>query len=182
MKIEIEIDVETLVREGIKEYIKENLIIHDVSSGVPIGETIPTVTFGQQTAVFGKEAVDNVAVAINKQIAWEFSPRPGRRRSKEEIALHELELKHNRLLTPEEKGEAKAVVQIDETAEATAKETALNKNRIDGIAKEGMDAASEELAQEEESKSPKEEYSNPPQEAEATIPKADELNIESMFK
>lgn len=153
MKIEIDIDIETIIKAALN------------------GEA---VTKMPTAAVFGKEAVDNVAAAVKKQvenIEWEFGPKPGRRRSKEEISLHELELKHGRLLTPEEKGEGKAAVEIEDTKEAKAKEAAIKKDRIDQIAKEGMDAASEELAQET------------PAEPEAEIPKAEEIKtLDSMFK
>lgn len=160
MKIEIEIDIEAIVREEIRAYVKENIVIRDVSSGVKIGETIPTVLPGKPLV---EETKTITHVAVGNSTEWEFGPKPGRRRSREEIALHELELKHNRLLTPEEKGEAKAAVEIEETAESRAKEDAINKDRIDKIAKEGMDAASKELADEETTTE------------EAVIPKTDNI-------
>jgi hypothetical protein len=170
VKIEIEIDIESIVREEIREYVKNNIVIHNTTGGIVLpGE--PAL-----------EAPNGAPLVVsNEIIEWEFSPKPGRRRSKEEIALHELELKHNRLLTPEEKGVAKAAVEIDETTESKAKEGAINKDRIDKMANEGMNAASKEIA-EEESKSPKEEYSNPTQTEEATIPKADDIDLNSMFE
>lgn len=178
MKIEIELDLEALVREAIKEYIKENIIIHDISQGQKIGESILTITVGDPPA-----AATAASTKTEPPVEWEFAPRPGRRRSKEEIALHELELKHNRLLTPEEKGKAKAGVEIDETAESNAKEEAINQDRIDKMAKEGMDAASKEIAEEASTgEAPKEEEETlSPKEA--SIPKADSIDVlDSMFK
>jgi len=136
MKIEINIDAETIVREEIRNLVRENLVI-----------TVP----GSKSKVINntKTVTRKVRTPVPKGITWEFAPKSGRRRSAAEIAMHKLELKHGRLLTPEEKGETKAFVQIDEDAELKAKETTLNKVRIEEIAAEGMAAASKELAEEE---------------------------------
>ena len=64
------------------------------------------------------------------------------------MALHKLEKEKGRLLTPEEKGEAKAIIQIDTTTENEAKEAAIKKAHIDNLTAEGMAAASKELAEE----------------------------------
>ena len=117
MKIEINLDIEAIVREA----IRNNASTNDV--------TINT-----------KDSP--------KGITWEFESKPGRRRTTEEMALHILEKEKGRLLTPEEKGEAKAFVEIDETAENKAKEDTIKKVHIDNITAEGMAAASKELAEE----------------------------------
>ena len=144
MKIEINLDIEAIVREAIRNNaLADNIIINTKTKDAPKG------------------------------ITWEFGPQPGRRRNTEEIALHELELKHARLLTPEEKGEAKAFVEIDETTEKKAKENTLTKIRIDDMVTEGVAAASKELAEEEQKGSQDQE--------EATIPKAEELKTDSLF-
>ena len=98
-------------------------------------------------------------------------------------------LQHGRLLTPEEKGETKAFVQIDEDAELKAKETTLNKVRIEEIAAEGMAAASKELAEEEkkERRDPDSINANgcmdrAEDKKEAKIPKTQDLgNLNSLF-
>ena len=121
MKIEIEIDIESIVKEALKKKQEE--------------EETPKVW--------------TEAIMKNSRSKWEYSRRNGRRRTVEEMALHDLERKKGRKLTPEEKGEAKAVIQIDTTTENTVKEAAIKKDRIDKIAAEGMAAASKELAEEE---------------------------------
>jgi hypothetical protein len=121
MKIEIDIDIESIVKEALKKQQSE--------------EEIPKVW--------------TEAVMKNSRSKWEYSRRNGRRRTVEEMALHDLEKEKGRRLTPEEKGEAKAVIQIDETTENEVKEAAIKKDRIDKIAAEGMAAASKELAEEE---------------------------------
>jgi len=118
MKIEIEIDIESIVKEALKKKQEET----------------PKVWI---------EAVQN------SRSKWEYGRTNGRRRTTEEMALHDLEKQKGRRLTPEEKGEAKALVQINETAENKAKEDTIKKIRIDGITAEGMAAASIELEQEE---------------------------------
>lgn len=169
MKIEIEIDINNIAQQAIKELIKESVVIHDTSAGVKIGETIPTVQPG-----LAKPA-EVTTTENTTPVEWEYGPKPGRRRSKEEIALHELELKYNRLLTPEEKGQTKAVIEIDDIKETKAKEDTMQKQRIEEMAKEGMEAASKELANETDS------IPDPAKENEETIPKTEDININSMF-
>ena len=115
MKIEIDIDIESIVKEALK-----------------------------------KEAEDAIPIEVtsNSRSKWEYGRRNGRRRTTEEMALHKLEKEKGRLLTPEEKGEAKAIIQIDTTTENEAKEAAIKKAHIDNLTAEGMAAASKELAEE----------------------------------
>ena len=115
MKIEIDIDIESIVKEALKKETED---------------TIPA------------------EVTSNSRSKWEYGRRNGRRRTTEEMALHKLEKEKGRLLTPEEKGEAKAVIQIDTTTENEAKEAAIKKAHIDNLTAEGMAAASKELAEE----------------------------------
>ena len=116
MKIEIDIDVESIVREALKNQQSEDVIPVEATS--------------------------------NSRSKWEYGRKNGRRRTTEEMALHDQEKEKGRRLTPEEKGEAKAIVQIDETTENEVKEAAIKKDRIDKIAAEGMAAAEKELAEE----------------------------------
>ena len=127
MKIEIDIDIESIVIEALKK--KQ--------------ETPKVKTEDVQTTTTGR-----YYTAKEKATAWEFGPRSGHRRTAEERAMHTLERKYGRVLTPEEKGEARALIQIDTTAENKAKEDTIKKIRIDGITAEGMAAASKELAEE----------------------------------
>ena len=161
MKIEINLDIEAIVREA----IRNNAPISNVTINAKSNNTKNTPT----------------------GTVWEFGPQPGRRRSTEELALHELELEHGRLLTPEEKGEAKAFVEIDETAENKAKEETIKKVRIDTLTAEGMAAASKELAEEhgyteEELQSGGYPENPTKKEPEATIPKTEDLaSMDSLF-
>ena len=122
MKIEIDIDIESIVKEALKQQ-SENTI------SIPLETT-------------------------NSRSKWEYGRKNGRRRTVEEMALHDLEKEKGRRLTPEEKGQAKALVQIDETAENKAKEDTIKKIRIDELTAEGMAAASKELAEEKERRDP----------------------------
>ena len=146
MKIEIDIDIESIVREALKKKQSEDII--------PV-ETTTT----------------------NSRSKWEYGRRNGRRRTTEEMALHDLEREKGRRLTPEEKGEAKALVEIDETTENTIKEKVIKKAHIDKIVAEGTAAASKELAEEEH-----EEHELMHKEVqEATIPKTEKLDTNSLF-
>jgi hypothetical protein len=161
MKIEIDIDIESIVKEALKKQQSE--------------EEIPKVW--------------TEAVMKNSRSKWEYSRRNGRRRTVEEMALHDLEKEKGRRLTPEEKGEAKAVIQIDETTENTIKEAAIKKDRIDKIAAEGMAAATKELAEEEDGAEPKILYipdisqniTKKEEVKEAEIPKTEKLDTNSLF-
>ena len=153
MKIEIDIDIESIVREALKKKQSEDML------------SIPEET------------------TSNSRSKWEYGRKNGRRRTTEEMALHDLEKEKGRKLTPEEKGEAKAVVQIDETTENEVKEAAIKKDRIDKLAAEGMAAASKELAEEEKVEVQITESDNGDgKEPEATIPKTQDLgNLNSLF-
>ena len=102
------------------------------------------------------------------------------------MALHDLEREKGRRLTPEEKGEAKAKVEMDETTENTIKEQVIKKAHIDKIVAEGTAAASKELA-EEERRDPDSVNGNGIMEREedkkeAKIPKTDDLaSMNSLF-
>ena len=159
MKIEIDIDIESIVREALKKQQSEDML--------------PTP----------------VEATTNSRSKWEYSRRNGRRRTVEEMALHDLEKEKGRRLTPEEKGEAKAVIHIDEATENTIKEAAIKKNRIDKIAAEGMAAATKELAEEEDGAEPKILYipdisqniTKKEEVKEAEIPKTEKLDTNSLF-
>ena len=159
MKIEINLDIEAIVREAIRNNAPASSVIINAKSN------------------------NN---KNSKGIAWEFASQPGRRRTTEEMALHDLELEKGRLLTPEEKGEAKALVEIDETAENRAKEDTIKKVHIDNITAEGMAAASKELAEEAQNTEgvevKDEKIIDSEGSGEAKIPKTDDLGtLNSLF-
>ena len=155
MKIEIEIDIESIVKEALKKKQEE--------------ETPKVWT---------------EAVMKNSRSKWEYGRKNGRRRTIEEMALHDLERKKGRLLTPEEKGEAKAVIQIDTTTENTVKEAAIKKYRIDKIVAEGTAAASKELAEEIKERDDnitRVQEGMDKHDVEAEIPKTEKLDTNSLF-
>ena len=154
MKIEIDIDIESIVREALKNQQSESVI------SAPIEAT------------------------TNSRSKWEYGRRNGKRRTPEEMALHELERDKGRRLTPEEKGEAKAIIHIDEATENTIKEAAIKKNRIDKIAAEGMAAASKELAEETKERDDniiRIQEGMDKHDIEAEIPKTEKLDTNSLF-
>ena len=127
------IDIEAIVREEIRNLIKEHL---NISTSVQ-----------EYTQVANKPAVFQTE---ESDYEYEF-PREGKtRRNAEEMALHKQEKLLERRLTPEEKGEIKAQLHMDYSAENNAKEEAIKKVRIDKIAAEGMEAAAKELKLEAE--------------------------------
>ena len=124
------IDIEAIVREEIRNLIREQL---------NIGSAVKEYKEDIKPAVFQIE---------ESKYEYEF-PREGKtRRNAEEMALHKQEKILERRLTPEEKGEIKAQLHMDDSAENEAKEDAIKKARIGKIAAEGMAAASKELAEE----------------------------------
>ena len=102
----MDIDIEGIVREEIRNLIREQLNITTDSVKVTVK---PKRTVNKRTN--------------EPDSGWEFASvkGSGKRRTTEEMALHELEKEKGRRLTPEEKGEAKAKVQMDETTENTVK-------------------------------------------------------------
>ena len=126
------IDIESIVREEVRNLIREHL---------NIGNAVQAYKESTSPAVFQTE---------ESKYEYEF-PREGKtRRNAEEMALHKQEKLLERRLTPEEKGEIKAKLHMDDSAENEAKEEAIKKARIDKIAAEGMKAANEELKLEAE--------------------------------
>jgi len=122
------IDIEAIVREEIRNLIREHLNITSEHVQVTVNDTSKT----------------------ESQYEYEF-PREGKtRRNAEEMALHKEEKLLGRRLTPEEKGEVKAKLYMDDSAENTAKEAAIKKARIDKITQDGIEAANKELKLEAE--------------------------------
>ena len=159
----MDIDIEGIVREEIRNLIREQLNITTDSV---------RVTVKPKRTISKRNEPDN---------GWEFIGIKGKRRTTTEMALHKLEKEKGRRLTPEEKGQAKALVEMDETTENEVKEATIKKARINEIAAEGMAAASKELAEEKKVEPVKPESDNG-KEPEATIPKVEDLpNLNSLF-
>ncbi len=178
MKIEINIDIEAIVKEAITDILREQLVINNVPG------TKPTATWTTP----GEEATSTPPTPrTTLGVDWEYAPKSGKRRGKEDQALHELEKKLGRRLTPEEKGQTRGLTQVAEDTEEKAKEDTINKVRINKLAEEGIEAATKELAEEEknEATAPVTTFVNgveqiptvPPVEPEAAVPETAPLNI-----
>lgn len=167
MKIEIDIDIESIVKAALEG---------KATTGASVHVSTPTsAAYVRPKTVTPPEGVE-----------WEYAAKSGKRRGPAEIALHKKEIELGRNLTPEEKGETAAHVELDEDKELKAKEETKNKLRIDEIAREGMAAASKELEEEtkEESAELDAEASQGKQfvNGEEVTPKTDDLNtLEKMF-
>ena len=143
MKIEIDIDIEAIIRQEIRAYIQENLIINNVAGTLIATSDVLTaeVDHSEPTAGSVEEATPAAKAPTRPGVkapegGWEFAPKAGRRRNTAEIAMHTKELELGRRLTPTEKGVAQGNVASDENTEAKAKEDTMNKNRINGIVEE----------------------------------------------
>ena len=158
MKIEIDIDLESIVVEALKK--KEIADIYVPPIEVEIPSSYPP-------------SISDIKNSISK---WEYGRRPGKRRTAEEVELHRLEKEKGEALTPEEKGEARAKIQMDETAENNAKDAAIKKARIENIAAEGMAAASKELAEEKDDNLTRVQEGMDKHDIENEIPKAESIN------
>lgn len=162
MQIVVNIDVEAIVREEIRAYVRENLVINnvpgangvDVVIGVDPGKTDETVVTVLQTETLPINKPAAKPTVNAPEGGWEFAPKAGRRRNTAEIAMHNKELELGRLLTPEEKGIAQGHVSVDEDAEAKAKADTIKKRRIDGLVEE-LDAENEAEAAKKAAEEPK---------------------------
>ena len=182
MKIEIEIDIEAIVRDEIRNYVRENIVINN-APGTKAPETV--------IAIQGDAVTVNVTEEDLNIPVWEYAPVVGRRRNKTEIALHTKELELGRTLTPEEKGQIDASIELNDEKEAKAKKDAKKKARINEIAEEATEAAAKELAEEAETALDAQlefdagddgvEDTIMPGESEETIPEAEEVNTDSLF-
>ena len=154
MKIEIDIDLESIVVEALKKKEIADIYVPPIEVPLP-GST---------------------QVTLRDNHKWEYGRRPGKRRTAEEVELHRLEKEKGEALTPEEKGEARAKIQMDETAENKAKDAAIKKARIENIAAEGMAAASKELAEEKDDNLTRVQEGMDKHDIENEIPKAESIN------
>ena len=155
MKIEIDIDLESIVLEALKKKEITDIYVPPIEVSVPASPSTGT--------------------------SWEYArpPEGKQRRTGQEMALHKKELELGRRLTPEEKGQVKANLQIDDSKEEKAKEDTLKKARIEELASRGLDAAKEELEAERLDKAPE---SGPKVHEEETVPEAKDFDLpKSLF-
>ncbi len=199
------IDVEEIVREEIRALLKEHL---QLGESKPIQESITTVERTNKIEDTNQTTlpypVKRTSAKAPEGVTWEYAAEKSKRRSPEHIKMHEKEIELGRNLTPEEKGEIEAGVELDDEAREKSKEDAKKKAHINKLTSEAEEKA--KLETEAENKSEPEtggkvfvngEEVNPeelektPNQAEATrileeqkkIPKTDDLNdINKMFQ
>ena len=108
MKIEIILDIEKIVSEEIREYIRSNIVISNaVISGIKN-------SYAAQVANAPPAVQQNLPVLST----YEYGPTVGRRRTKVEIAAHNQELALGRVLTTAEK-ETLGIAVVPHLAVAT---------------------------------------------------------------
>ena len=93
MKIEIILDIEKIVSEELRKYIRSNIVISNA------------VTSGIKNSYAAQVANAPPAVQQNQPVlsTYEYGPTVGRRRTKVEIAAHNQEIALGRVLTTAEK-------------------------------------------------------------------------------
>ena len=204
MKIEINIDVEALVRDAICKHIQENLVINNIVTGVDLAEPGADITKNvivqlntpnvQQCTVKTDTPLEEIAIAARishtgelkdtSTVLWEYAPTPGKRRSKLVQALHTREIQKGRTLTPEEKKEVqdRFELAIQEQKDAIdAIEAAKNKARIQTMANTATKEAKQELEKEAVKMTTTDLDADLKEAGEPEIPKTGELDLDSMF-
>ena len=86
MKLTINVDIEGIVTEEIRAYVRENIEITSKAGTITAINNIPQPTSGNK-----------------QQFEFEYSPVPGKRRSKCEIVMHKEETRLDRVLLDYEK-------------------------------------------------------------------------------
>ena len=86
MKLTINVDIEGIVTEEVRAYVRENIEITSRAGTITSINNIPQPTPGNE-----------------QQIEYEYSPVPGKRRSKCEIVMHKEETRLGRVLLDYEK-------------------------------------------------------------------------------
>jgi hypothetical protein len=157
MQITINIDIEQIVRDAICNHVEKHLtIIHkpgetnvSMSQQFTVTAQVKTLDDSSETETPPFDTDDNTVLANPPYTSiYEYGPERGKRRTPAEIALHKKELEVGRPLTPEEKGQTKGKIEVDDNIEQKAKEEAINKDRIDKMAAEAKKAGDKELAEE----------------------------------
>jgi len=165
MKLTIEVDIESIIREEIRDHLEKRAEIFDVAAGKMVKEVVDISAgrakepspFDRETPAKPSEAYaaeeDNVPEPTGPTpkipVIWEYAAVPGKRRKKDEITLHEAEVKKGRLLTAAEKAEVLGTKDHTDATQQQARDTAATKARIDQLATEAAEAAKAEIAAEE---------------------------------
>ena len=86
MKLTINVDIEQIVSEEVRAYVRENIEITSKAGTITSINNVPQPTLGNE-----------------QQFEYEYNPVPGKRRSKCEIVMHKEEIRLNRVLLDYEK-------------------------------------------------------------------------------
>lgn len=154
MKIEIEIDIESIVRDEVRKYIRENIRITNKKGSAVQLDLYEDI----------KDPVEEVEEEDKAIFTGEYGPDKWQRRNALKIAWHEAEMEKGDFLTPEEKGEIEASLEMGDEAQQKAKEEAKRKAHYKAKEEEILKETIEE------------------EEEETSVPKADNLaSISSLF-
>lgn len=193
MQIVINLDIEEIVTQEIRKYVRENLVIRNTSNtvGNPAAEPKPdhvgsipvNIPEDNQDSEEQEESndvtEDSSSGDTNSEKSgpdYEYAPQAGKRRNKEEMALHEAELKVQRRLTPEEKGKVRAEFEVSEEDEEKAKQAAKKQIENERTTQRVLDQVHKEsLIDKEEStdEEPSEEDASPPFALSSEMPEND---------
>lgn len=127
MQIVIEIDIEGIVREEIRSWVRENIVINNSVNAHVRPAIVKDIGAGAMLV-----STDTPEPKETGEVDYEFAPGCTPRRSPEQIAFHKLELQYGRRLTPAEKGETEATLEAESEAQEKAKIAAKDRIRIDG--------------------------------------------------
>ena len=86
MKLVINVDIEGIVTEEVRAYVRENIEITSKAGTITSINNVPQLTPGNE-----------------QQLEYEYAPISGKRRSKCEIVMHKEEVRLNRILLDYEK-------------------------------------------------------------------------------
>jgi hypothetical protein len=86
MKLVINVDIEQIVKEEVRAYVRDNIEITSAAGNITSINNVPQPTPSNE-----------------EQVQYEYSPIPGKRRSKCEMIMHKEEVRLNRVLLDYEK-------------------------------------------------------------------------------
>ena len=201
-ELTMQIDLEQIVREEVRALLQEHLhIILKTNYNVEYTKQ-PNTVIRAKNADKSQPAATPTSAKAPPGVTWEYAAEKGKRRPLEQIELHKKEIELGRNLTPEEKGQIAAGVEMDTETQEKAKANAKEKARVDAITKETTEIAKQELEKETKSENSTQLFEQDvevasektPEQEEATkilertkeeqkqIPETKELDLNSLFK
>ena len=86
MKIEINIDIEAIVREEVRAYIRDNIVINNVANTADI---VQAASAEVPSSI--EESIEEAA-AVTPKVEYKYQPQQGKRRNHVQIAFGNKEL------------------------------------------------------------------------------------------